>query len=220
MRDKLQEIRTVSAPKRKFAFKKPVPQIEPPSSPNDRIKDSSLRGRGFSNDTPTATISTHFHGDAISSSIEAGHEATVTPTIQPRAPDFREPQAMTISSISYSHYVLAPSSKHQGSSASVMDICHSVIDLSTSTNQAETFKTMTIRSVSESLLLCGKINGAVHITGVDHGTLVINSRQVRIHKCKECTFYLRCTSRPIIEDCKDIRFAPIPAVYVSSSRCL
>ena len=100
-----------------------------------------------------------------------------------------------------------------------MDVRHSVIDLSTPTNQAGTFKTMTIRSVSESLLLCGRINGAVHITGVDHGTLVINSRQVRIHKCKNCVFYLRCTSRPIIEDCEDIRFAPIPTVYVSSHRC-
>lgn len=219
MRDKLQEIRTTSAPKRKFAFKKPVPQTEPPSGPNDGIKDSRLQGRGFSNDNPAATISTHVHGDAISPSIEAGHEATVTSTEQPRAPDFNNLQAITISSISYSRYVLAPSSKHQGSSASVMDIRHSVIDLSTPANQAGTFKTMTIRSVSESLLLCGRINGAVHITGVDHGALVIDSRQVRIHKCRKCVFYLRCTSRPIIEDCEDIWFAPLPPPYVSSSKC-
>ena len=100
-----------------------------------------------------------------------------------------------------------------------MDIHHSVIDFSNPTNLAEAFKTMTIRSVSESLLLCGSVSGAVHITGVDRGTLVIDSRQVRIHKCRDCVLYLRCTSRPIIEDCKDIRFASLPVVYVSSSRC-
>ena len=143
---------------------------------------------------------------------------TVTPLAEPGAPDFSGSQAIAVSSISYNRYILAPSSTHHGSSASIVDIHHSVIDFSNPTSLAEAFKTMTIRSVSESLLLCGSISGAVHITGVDHSTLVINSRQVRIHKCKDCVLYLRCTSRPIIEDCKDILFAPLPAVYVSSSR--
>ena len=219
MREKLQEIRTASAPKPKFAFKKPVPQRESTSCPNDGVKGSTVREKGFFNDGPTAITSTHTHGDAVSDSIQDGYEATVTPIAEPRAPDFSDSQAITISSISYNRYILAPSSIHNGSSAFIMDIHHSVIDLSTPTNLADTFKTMTIRSVSESLLLCGIVSGALHVTGVDHGTLVINSRQVRIHKCRDCVIYLRCTSRPIIEDCKDIRFAPLPVIYVSSSRC-
>ena len=219
LKEKLQEIRTAEAPKRKFAFKKPVPQRESTSCPNDGVKGSTVRGQGFSNNSPTAISSTQIHRDAVSDSTQDGREATVTPIAEPRAPDFSDSQAITISSISYNRYILAPSSIHHGSSAFIMDVQHSVIDFSTPTNLAETFKTMTIRSVSESLLLCGSVSGAVHITGVDHATLVINSRQVRIHKCRDCVLYLRCTSRPIIEDCKDIRFAPLPVVYVSSSRC-
>ena len=194
-------------------------QRESTSCPNDGAKGSTIRGQDFSRNRPTATTSSQLHQDAVTDSSEDGHEATVTPVAEPRAPDPSDSQAITISSISYNRYILAPSSIHHGASAFIKDIHHSVIDLSTPTNLAGTFKTMTIRSVSESLLLCGSVTGAVHITDVDHGTLVINSRQVRIHKCRDCVIYLRCASRPIIEDCRDIRFAPLPVVYVSSLRC-
>ena len=196
-----------------------MPQRDSTSYQNDGVKDSTTRGQGFANNRPTDITATQIHRDAVSDSMQDSHEVTVTPLAEPRAPDYSGSQAIAVSSISYNRYILAPSSIHHGSSASIVDIHHSVVDFSKPTSLAEAFKTMTIRSVSESLLLCGSISGAVHITGVDHSTLVINSRQVRIHKCKDCVLYLRCTSRPIIEDCKDIRFAPLPAVYVSSSRC-
>ena len=48
--------------------------------------------------------------------------------------------------------------------------------------------------------------------------LVVSGRQVRLHDCKNSTVYLRCNSRPIIEDCTGIKFAPLPAVYVSPSK--
>ena len=194
-------------------------QRESTSCPNGGVKGSTIRGQDFSRNRPTAITSSQLHRNVVTDSSEHGYEASVTPVAEPRAPDPSDSQAITISSISYNRYILAPSSIHHGASAVIKDIHHSVIDLSTPTILAGTFKTMTVRSVSESLLLCGSVSGAVHITDVDHGTLVINSRQVRIHKCRDCVVYLRCTSRPIIEDCKDIRFAPLPAVYVSSSRC-
>lgn len=36
---------------------------------------------------------------------------------------------------------------------------------------------------------------------------------MRMHECKSCLVYLRCGSRPIIEDCKGIRFTPFQPVY-------
>lgn len=36
---------------------------------------------------------------------------------------------------------------------------------------------------------------------------------MRMHECKNCLVYLRCGSRPIIEDCKGIRFTPFQPVY-------
>ena len=35
-----------------------------------------------------------------------------------------------------------------------------------------------------------------------------------MHECEDCLVCLRCGSRPIIEDCKGIRFTPFPSVYV------
>ena len=90
-----------------------------------------------------------------------------------------------------------------------------MIDLLITTTLSQAFATMTIKSVTESVLLCGRVRGPVHITGVEGSTLVIDSRQVRMHECKDCVVYLRCSSRPIIEDCKGIRFAPLPAMFVS-----
>lgn len=36
---------------------------------------------------------------------------------------------------------------------------------------------------------------------------------MRMHECKNCLVCLRCGSRPIIEDCKGIRFTPLPSVF-------
>lgn len=36
-----------------------------------------------------------------------------------------------------------------------------------------------------------------------------------MHGCEDCIVCLRCGSRPIIEDCKGIRFTPFPSIYVN-----
>jgi len=38
-----------------------------------------------------------------------------------------------------------------------------------------------------------------------------------MHDCKNVDIYLQCSSRPIIEDCSNIRFAPIPECYTTST---
>jgi len=37
-----------------------------------------------------------------------------------------------------------------------------------------------------------------------------------MHECENVDVYLYCSSRPIIEDCKGVRFAQLPNFYVSS----
>jgi hypothetical protein len=51
---------------------------------------------------------------------------------------------------------------------------------------------------------------------VEDSIIVVASRQVRMHDCKNVEIYLHCASRPIIEDCSNVRFAPIPECYVST----
>ncbi|KAK3043955.1 hypothetical protein LTS18_002563, partial [Coniosporium uncinatum] len=45
--------------------------------------------------------------------------------------------------------------------------------------------------------------------------LVVNARQFRMHECRDVDVYLWCNSNPIIEDCEDVRFAPLPETYRS-----
>merc|ERR1711964_676119 len=47
----------------------------------------------------------------------------------------------------------------------------------------------------------------------ENSIIVVASRQVRMHDCKNVDIYLHCGSRPIIEDCSNVRFSPIPECY-------
>ena len=87
--------------------------------------------------------------------------------------------------------------------------------MSVPTSNGQPFAGLTIKNVKESLLICGTVNGAAHITGLERSVIVVASRQVRMHECIDVVVYLRCSSRPIIEDCRGIKFAPLPKEYVS-----
>lgn len=54
----------------------------------------------------------------------------------------------------------------------------------------------------------GAVMGSVLIEGVEGCVFILASHQIRIHNAKNCDFYLRVRSRPIIEDCNGVRFAP------------
>ncbi len=73
-----------------------------------------------------------------------------------------------------------------------------------------------MKNIKKSLIIAGQVAGAAHITGVEDSVIAVSSRQVRMHDCKNVDIYLFCASRPIIEDCIGVRFAPLPECYVSS----
>ena len=91
-----------------------------------------------------------------------------------------------------------------------------VVDLSVPTSSGRPFASLTMKGVRKSLLLCGKVDGPAHVTGIENSVLVIDCRQLRMHECKNVDVYLQCSSRPIIEDCHGVRFAELPRAYVSS----
>lgn len=80
------------------------------------------------------------------------------------------------------------------------------------------FAGLAMKNIKRSLIIAGHVDGAAHITGVEDSILVVASRQVRMHDCKNVDIYLHCSSRPIIEDCSNVRFSPIPESFVSNSR--
>nr|ACU23700.1 unknown [Glycine max] len=54
----------------------------------------------------------------------------------------------------------------------------------------------------------GPVTGSVLIEEAEGCVFVLASHQIRIHGAKRSDFYLRVRSRPIIEDCNGVRFAP------------
>ena len=81
--------------------------------------------------------------------------------------------------------------------------------------QGTPFPGLTLKNIKDSLIIAGRVAGPVHITGLSHSIVVVIARQVRIHECKDVDVYLHCTSHPIIEDCSNMRFAPLPPCFVS-----
>ncbi|KAH8152971.1 uncharacterized protein LAJ45_03198 [Morchella importuna] len=72
------------------------------------------------------------------------------------------------------------------------------------------FKSASVKGISRSLLfLGGAVNGPLHVTGLRDVTVVVACRQLRMHEAVNVDLYLLCTSRPIIEDCSGVRFAPL-----------
>ena len=124
--------------------------------------------------------------------------------------------SLTIEKISDVHYILNSSSRKSSSSCSLADVDGSVINISDPTTTTDYFATLAIKSVSRSLLLCDRVGGAAHITNVQDSTIVIWSRQVRLHNCRNCVIYLWTSSRPVIEDCYSIKFSPLPDLLVDS----
>lgn len=132
-----------------------------------------------------------------------------------RAPSFRQANSISLSEHEGLHIILPPSAAHATSSGSLTDLKRCIVDMSTPTVNGKPFAGLALKDIANSLIVAGQVAGAAHMTNLQNSIVVVSSRQVRMHDCKNVDVYLSCMSRPIIEDCKDIRFAPLPDCYVS-----
>jgi hypothetical protein len=132
-----------------------------------------------------------------------------------RKPSLSNASSVTISNHKGLHIILPTSASHATSSGTVSNLRHCVVDLSPPTIAGEGFASLTLKNIKNSLVVCGRVNGPIHITGVENSVIVTSCRQYRMHSSKNVEVYLHCSSRPIIEDCEGIRFARLPEAYVS-----
>lgn len=63
------------------------------------------------------------------------------------------------------------------------------------------------------LVLCGPISRSAFADFCENCTFVFDCQQLRLHSSENCNIYIRVTSRGIIEDCKNIQFAPSTYSY-------
>ncbi|KAF2641236.1 hypothetical protein P280DRAFT_468890 [Massarina eburnea CBS 473.64] len=126
-------------------------------------------------------------------------------------------KGVAISNHANSHIILPPSSTDSTCSGAVTGIRHSAINLSDqgSSSHFAPFANLMLKNIKESLIVSRQVAGPVHITGVESSVLVLACRQFRMHGSKNVRVYLHCSSRPIIEDCEGISFAPLPGAYLT-----
>ncbi|KIY03195.1 uncharacterized protein Z520_01662 [Fonsecaea multimorphosa CBS 102226] len=243
LQEKLEETRRSHAPKPKFSFKSKSPSALSLSDAAELAAEKRRGVPGYlspsSNpsfvNTPSyintpANERAQDEQDAIpegneeprqedETSVTINTEMKAQPPPTDPAQDSDRPSLSTtttstsISNQSGTHIILPSSAPNTRTPCSLSKLSGCVVDLSVPTTATAPFASITITSVSSSLILCGSVSGPAHITGVKSSVLVLKCRQFRMHDCENVDVYLHCTSRPIIENCKGIRFAVLPKFH-------
>ncbi|CUS08481.1 unnamed protein product [Tuber aestivum] len=181
--DKLSETRKAITPKQKFSFK-------------SKGKDTAAAIGGAMKSS----------NSSASSSSKTQTEFTTPTSDQPITDN------LIISNLSrrYINHTRPPSTSTSTSSLLLSEISSSIILFPTA--ETPLFSSAAIKNVTNTLLfLSNAINGPIHLTSLSNTTILVACRQLRMHDAKNVDVYLLCSSRPIIEDCSGVRFAPLDA---------
>lgn len=234
LHDKLADTRNKLAPRSRFAFK--TARKNPSAMSLADMAEIDAQGRRNLTSTPSgagsgtqspavlsgsSTPAPGFTPIPIATNGSSSNSGSTTPVTSTAT----SASAVTLSSLR-GIYVISPHPDKTASTlpAYVSDVQNSVIDMTgpredpaTMTITARPFAGLAIRQAVHSVLVCGQVDGPAHVTSVRHAVLVVACQQFRMHECSDVDVYLSCASKPIIEACTNIRFAPLPAFYVSAS---
>ncbi|KAH9819898.1 Tubulin-folding cofactor C [Teratosphaeria destructans] len=240
---KLQDIKTTFAPKPKFSFRKgstfTVKKNASAISRNDaaemanqqrKLLPSFKNADASSTESSMATTPAHVRSPAREredvGNARVGESTTAAGVVDPsmavsdarpgRRPSFAHGDSLKIAGHSSVHIILPPSAPHATSSGTLANLEHCVVDLSAPTGDRH-FASLMLKHVKNSLIICGRVSGPVHLTGVTNSVIVVASRQFRMHESHNTHVYLLTSSRPIIEDCTGIAFAPLPQHYAAGN---
>ncbi|KAF2267675.1 TBCC-domain-containing protein [Lojkania enalia] len=228
--EKLQSIRNSFDPPKRFQFKAARKNSSAISLSDaaELAQQSKLRVPGYNTDSSNANSSfapTPLENPSPTQE-KSEQEVTVNINLQvarggvngiagvPES-SFSNASSVTISNHSSNHIILPTSASHATSSGMVSNLRRCVVDLSQPTTDGNPFAGLTLKNIKDSLIICGQVNGSIHITSVENSVIVTACRQFRMHTSKKVDVYLHCSSRPIIEDCELIRFAPLPDTYLT-----
>ncbi|ODQ51362.1 hypothetical protein SAICODRAFT_66972 [Saitoella complicata NRRL Y-17804] len=182
--ESLTRAQTKLAPKPRFSFKNRGSKI---SSSASKAADTESEGEG-SGSTPShprpPAFTTSLHSTLLSSEF---HTYLTLPT--PSLPD------IDIASLTSCIINLHPLPNPHDTSNPSRPRAHAVL---------------TARELRESVAHLGEVTGPAHLTGIRGCTLAVSCHQFRMHDSHDTIIYLRCASKPIIENCSGLRFAPWP----------
>ena len=70
-----------------------------------------------------------------------------------------------------------------------------------------------IEHCEDCRIFLGPCSTSVYLDSITRGCIFITSHQLRIHKCVGLHLYVKVNGHPIIEDCKEMCFAPYRVAY-------
>ncbi|KAF1362434.1 TBCC-domain-containing protein [Lizonia empirigonia] len=207
--EKLQTIRQTFNPPKKFAFKT-RPKIASAISIPDAAElaaSQRLRAPILTSDTSNTNSSfaptplDRFDGiDDTSGGI--------------RRPSFSSATSININNHNGIHILVPGSASGATSSGTLSKLTDCLVDLSAPTTVSP-LSALYLKNIQKSVVICGTVAGATHITDVQDTKILAGTRQFRMHGARNVDVYLYCASRPIIEDCEGVRFAPLPDAYIT-----
>lgn len=112
-------------------------------------------------------------------------------------------------------FIRMASSELRAPKALLSNLERCIIDIRMKPSPGSDIKSVSATHIDKSLLLLGRIDGPVHLTGFHSSTIVVTCHQFRMHEANNCTVYVSCASTPVVEKCNNIRFAPYPPSLVS-----
>ncbi|KAK6352821.1 hypothetical protein TWF696_004822 [Orbilia brochopaga] len=184
--EQLAAARKAIAPRTRFAFK---------------TRRAPAADAGPSQPVTTPTASTAPTTPATDSTA-----ATASTTDTHTAPPL-DPRVATLANRQNSH-VTAPPATATTTILTLTSLTSCILHPPSSVAGAR-FTNLSVQNATRSIILCGVIDGPAHVTGLEGCLLVVSCHQFRLHECRDVAVYLRCRSRPIIEHCRGITFAPV-----------
>jgi tubulin-specific chaperone C len=215
--DQLNETSARIAPKSRFQFKRGTASDSSAGKPDPRRLVGPGGGPALASAADTAPATAPPVDAVPAKDYNAELSRSSTPGV--RKPSFSSARDIVLAGPEGLHIVLPASAAHATSAGALTDLRRCVVDMSAPTvraaDGAAEFASLAVKNLDRCLVVAGRVSGSVHLTNVKDSVLVISARQVRMHECENVDVYLWCASHPIIEDCRRVRFAPLPACYVS-----
>lgn len=123
---------------------------------------------------------------------------------------------LPVSSSESGSYIISPLAAGKDSGACSLASRHNcIINLPATRQQSESvLSSLAIQDVTQSVIVCGTVEGPIHVSGVKSSVIQVKARQFRIHNSRDVDVYMSCASRPTLENSTNIRLAKLPNMTV------
>ncbi|KAK4098660.1 hypothetical protein N658DRAFT_499113 [Parathielavia hyrcaniae] len=212
LREEITEAQAQYQPKPRFQFKQ-------------RALNSSATPKPDSRSLNPATANNHSDSPPVAAGARDHASNNNGTTTSNPAPSTR--RDLALSDHKGVHITLPSTAARAVSAWTLTNLNRCIVDMSAQPSSGSSsseddahppFASLTLKDVSGSVIVAGRVDGPVHVTNVRDSVVVVATRQVRIHDCDNLVFYLHCVSRPIVEACTRVRFAKAPACYLTDKQ--